>query len=150
MKLKNLTTENFSTLPYISRLLIVYRLYRSKNRPGELNSKDIESLRYLIEKGYKYFSKNLERRIGISIPNYEYEVLSQKEFKEKGWGNHSGVCTSTLEIYLNERFCRKNPELLGGLALFHERVTRMIKEKIGQLYVPFEELIVSLLMIISV
>ena len=103
----------------------------------------------VVESGCDYFLRKMEDRMDERAEEYrfDFDILKQKEF-EKRFGRIDGVCTKDLDIHLNQSVL-KDPLIYGGATLFHERVTKGIKLKVGQLVPIVEECLVNRALMIS-
>jgi hypothetical protein len=103
----------------------------------------------VVEKGCDYLFRKMEERMEEKTENYRFnfDILKQNEF-EKKFGSIDGVCTKDLDIHLNQSVLR-DPLIYGGTTLFHERITKGIKQQVGQLIPILEECLVNRALMIS-
>lgn len=142
--MKHLEIEEFDRLGFMEKM----RYLHSKLKEPYSGSDSCLD-KPVVEKGCDYFLRKMEDRMDEKANDYrfDFDVLNQKEF-EKKFGRIDGVCTKDLDIHLNQSVL-KDPLIYGGATLFHERITKGIKQQVGQLIPILEECLVNRALMIS-
>jgi hypothetical protein len=142
---KHVNIEEFDRMNFLEKMRYLYSVLREPYY-GCDSCFDAKSI---VEKGCDYFLENMERRMDEKRSDYlfDFDIVDKLEF-EKMFGNIDGVCAKNNEIHLSQSVLR-DTSVYGGATLFHERITKGIKSKVGQLVPVLEECLVNRALMIS-
>jgi hypothetical protein len=142
---KHINIDEFDRMGFLEKMKYLYSVLREPYS----GSDSCFDAKPAVEKGCDYFLENMERRMDEKKEDYlfDFDIVDKKSF-EKRFGNIDGVCTKNNEIHLNKSVLR-DPSVYGGATLFHERITKGIKTKVGQLVPVLEECLVNRALMIT-
>lgn len=127
--------EDFYSLPFDKKLSYLYEHLKRVSSAEKLGQDYIDNP---IEKGCNFLLGRMEEHMDERAAEYmfDFELLDRNRFRER-FGYDGGVCTKDLNIYISESVL-SDAEVVGGTTLFHERLTKSMKNNFGQ-FVPILE-----------